>query len=95
MTEIPREPYSGGMISEFQDLSDKIDALAAMTVALRRENATLRQTNAQLAAANSAYLTRIGEAQARVQALLALLPAPEADPAVEADPAAVPEAKAT
>ena len=76
------------MISEFQDLSAKIDALAALTVALRRENASLRQSNAQLAAANTAYITRIGEAQARVEALLGMLPAPEAD-------AADPEAKAT
>ena len=34
------------MISEFQDLSDKIDRLAQLTQALRSENYLLRQANA-------------------------------------------------
>lgn len=64
------------MISEFTDLSDKIDRLAEMTVALRRENATLRQSNALLAAENEAFMARLSEAQQRVEALLAAIPAP-------------------
>lgn len=70
------------MISEFTDLSDKIDRLAEMTLSLRRENATLRQSNAILAAENEAFMTRLSEAQQRVEALLATLPPePGADPA--------------
>ena len=66
------------MISEFHDLSDKIDRLAELTQSLRRENATLRQSNALLAAENSAFMERLSEAQHRVEALLATIP-PEAD----------------
>ena len=78
MTEIPRHPYSYGMISEFQDLSDKIDRLAEMTTSLRRENALLRQTNTLLGRENEAFMERLSEAQRRVEALLAQLPAPDA-----------------
>jgi regulator of replication initiation timing len=46
------------MISDFQDLSDKIDQLAEMTAALRRENAQLRQANAALVAENMGYQRR-------------------------------------
>ena len=62
------------MISEFQDLSDKIDRLAELTLSLRRENATLRQSNAILSAENVAFMERLSEAQRRVEALLAKLP---------------------
>jgi cell division protein ZapB len=72
------------MISEFQDLSDKIDRLAELTTSLRRENATLRQSNAMLSAENVAYMERLTEAQRRVEALLARIPAaPQADSAAE------------
>ena len=63
------------MISEFHDLSDKIDRLAELTQSLRRENATLRQSNALLAAENEAFMERLSEAQRRVEALLAQIPA--------------------
>ena len=66
------------MISEFNDLSDKIDRLAELTQSLRRENATLRQSNAILASENEAFMERLSEAQRRVEALLATIP-PEAD----------------
>ncbi|MES2321095.1 MAG: hypothetical protein V4633_02405 [Pseudomonadota bacterium] len=67
------------MISEFHDLSDKIDRLAELTQSLRRENATLRQSNAILAAENEAFMERLSQAQRRVESLLASLPAePEA-----------------
>lgn len=63
------------MISEFHELSDKIDRLAELTLSLRRENATLRQSNSLLSAENLAFMERLSEAQRRVEALLAQLPA--------------------
>jgi cell division protein ZapB len=68
------------MISEFNDLSDKIDRLAELTASLRRENASLRQSNALLAAENEAFMERLSQAQLRVEALLATIP-----PDVDAD----------
>jgi cell division protein ZapB len=67
------------MISEFQDLSDKIDRLAEMTAALRRENASLRHANAQLSAENASYAGLLEEAKRRVAGLIAQIPAPAAD----------------
>jgi FtsZ-binding cell division protein ZapB len=66
------------MIADFQDLSDKIDRLAELTQSLRRENAQLRQANAALVADNLEYQRRLGEAHARVMALLDKIPAAEA-----------------
>jgi cell division protein ZapB len=65
------------MISEFQDLSDKIDRLARLTQSLRSENYLLRQANSLLSAENVAFKDRMIEAQRRVEALLAQLPPPE------------------
>ena len=62
------------MISEFNDLSDKIDRLAELTQSLRRENASLRQSNALLAAENEAFMDRLSQAQRRVEALLETIP---------------------
>ncbi|MES2017119.1 MAG: hypothetical protein V4484_11545 [Pseudomonadota bacterium] len=45
-----------------------------MTLSLRRENASLRLSNAALAAENGAFMERLSQAQARVEALLATLP---------------------
>ncbi|MGI4719819.1 MAG: hypothetical protein ACRYF6_15730 [Janthinobacterium lividum] len=70
------------MISEFQDLSDKIDRLAQLTQSLRAENQLWRQANKLLAAENAAFKERLGQAQQRVEALLAQLPPP---PQPEAD----------
>jgi regulator of replication initiation timing len=67
------------MISEFQDLSDKIDRLAQLTQSLRAENYLLRQANHLLSAENIAFKERLIEAQRRVEALLEQLPAPEGD----------------
>jgi cell division protein ZapB len=75
------------MISEFQDLSDKIDRLAELTQGLRSENYLLRQANALLSAENLDFKERTIEAQRRVEALLAQLPAPvdaDAPPNAEA-----------
>jgi FtsZ-binding cell division protein ZapB len=66
------------MISEFQDLSDKIDRLAEMTLSLRRENAALRQSNAVLSDENAGYQALLAEARDRVAALLEKIPAPDA-----------------
>ncbi len=65
------------MISEFHELSDKIDQLAEMTLALRRENAQLRQSNTVLVIENAANTLRLGEARKRVEALLEKIPAPD------------------
>jgi cell division protein ZapB len=71
--------YSCRMISDFQDLSDKIDQLAELTQALRRENAHLRHANSALLAENTACQNRLVEAQARVVALLEKIPAAGGD----------------
>lgn len=73
------------MISEFQDLSDKIEQLAALTASLRNENAQLRQTNELLNEVNTALIERLVEAQQRVEAVIAQLPAPEGDEAEDAE----------
>jgi FtsZ-binding cell division protein ZapB len=75
------------MISDFQSLSDKITQLAEMTLALRCENAVLRQFNAHLANENIAQAQRMAEAQERLEALLKKMPAQDA-----ADPTALDEA---
>jgi uncharacterized protein (TIGR02449 family) len=69
------------MISEFQDLSDKIDRLAQLAQALRSENYLLRQANALLSAENVDFKHRLLAAQQRVEAMLAQLepPAPADD----------------
>ena len=66
------------MIADFQELSDKIDRLAELAQTLRRENAQLRQSNALLAAENNECHRRLGEAHARVMALLDKIPGTEA-----------------
>ena len=73
------------MISEFQDLSDKIDRLAQLTQSLRAENYLLRQANTLLSAENLAFKERLILAQQRVEALLEQFPAPDAPPAADAD----------
>jgi regulator of replication initiation timing len=74
------------MISDFQELSDKIDQLAEMTVALRRENAQLRQANAALVVENMGYQRRLSEASVRVEALLEQVPALDGGVAEEKQP---------
>jgi cell division protein ZapB len=68
------------MISEFQDLSDKIDRLAQLAQSLRSENYLLRQANALLSAENVDFKHRLLAAQQRVEAMLAQL-----EPAAPAD----------
>ncbi|MDM5181211.1 cell division protein ZapB [Massilia sp. DJPM01] len=76
------------MISEFDELSEKIDRLAALTLSLRSENAQLRQANVQLRQSNAALCAeneecvgRMHEVQRRVETLLSQMPDPNA-PAV-------------
>lgn len=73
------------MISEFQDLSDKIEQLAALVGTLRHDNAQLRQTNVLLNEVNTALIERLVEAQHRVEAVIAQLPAPEGEDAEDDD----------
>jgi 5-bromo-4-chloroindolyl phosphate hydrolysis protein len=73
------------MISEFQDLSDKIERLAELVVSLRSENAQLRQTNLLLNEVNTALIERIVEVQHKVEAVIEQLPAPEVDEDFAAD----------
>nr|WP_315395020.1 hypothetical protein [uncultured Duganella sp.] len=67
------------MISEFQELSDKIDQLAEMAINLRRENAELRQGIAATVAENINTQRKLREATVRVEALLAKIPPVEAE----------------
>ncbi|WP_370652336.1 DUF904 domain-containing protein [Herminiimonas sp.] len=71
--------YSGGMISDFHTLSEKISLLAELTHALRSENADLRLKSAALAAENAELERRMQEAHERVTALLEKIPTPEQD----------------
>ena len=73
------------MISEFQDLSDKIDRLAQLTQSLRAENYLLRQANTLLSAENLAFKERLVEAQRRVEALLDELPKPPGEAQAEGE----------
>jgi regulator of replication initiation timing len=52
------------MIPDFQELSDKIDQLAELTHALRRENAQLRQANSALVVENMGYQRKLGSVRA-------------------------------
>jgi len=83
------------MISEFHDLSDKIDQLAALTQTLRTENYLLRQANTLLGAENLAFQQRLAEAQRRVEALLAQLPPVLATTPVPAPAEAAPTTEAS
>jgi cell division protein ZapB len=67
------------MISDFNQLSEKISRLAEMTRALRRENAELRLNASNLTAENVSLLQRIEEAHQRVTALLDRIPVAETD----------------
>lgn len=77
------------MISEFQELSDKIDRLAQLAQSLRSENYLLRQANALLSAENLDFKNRLLQAQQRVEAMLVQLEPDEAHP--DADASANPD----
>jgi cell division protein ZapB len=85
LTEIPLQHYSGEMISEFHQLSEKIVQVSEMAQSLRRENADLRLTIATLTAENTDLAKRIEEAYQRVSALLDKIPAAGDPPTDEAN----------
>lgn len=68
------------MSSEFQQLSEKVAQLAALTQSLRRENADLRLSVTALTDANVELTARMEQAYTRVSALLDKLPAAQIDP---------------
>jgi cell division protein ZapB len=74
------------MISEFQDLSDKIERLAELVGSLRSENVQLRQTNLLLNEVNMALVERLVEVQHKVEAVIEQLPAPEPEADEDAEP---------
>lgn len=71
--------YSGGMVSEFHSLFEKINQLAELAQSLRRENAELRLNVAAATAENADLSTRMQEAYKRIAALLEKIPMPEKD----------------
>jgi cell division protein ZapB len=77
LTAIPLAHYSVVMIPDFQLLSEKINELAALTQALRRENADLRAAMITMVTDNTDMAARMEEAHQRVTALLEQLPAPD------------------
>jgi uncharacterized protein (TIGR02449 family) len=79
------------MISEFQELSDKIDRLAQLTQSLRSENYLLRQANALLSAENLDFKNRLLQAQQRVEAMLVQLEPADADNDGDDDASANPD----
>ncbi|HEY5798874.1 MAG TPA: DUF904 domain-containing protein [Burkholderiaceae bacterium] len=62
------------MISQFDDLSAKIDQLAELAVSLRRENADLRLYIAALTSENTSYAKRMHEAHQRLASVIEKLP---------------------
>lgn len=79
LTEIRLGHYSGGMNSDFHQLSEKIKQLAELAQSLRRENADLRVGAAALVAENADLARRIQVAHQRVSALLGKIPVAERD----------------
>jgi cell division protein ZapB len=79
LTALPLGHYSGGMNSEFDLLAEKINGLAELAQALRRENAELRLKVTEMTAENADLSRRMLEAHQRVAALLEKLPLSEHD----------------
>ena len=67
------------MISEFHQLAEKVEKLAELANALRRENAALRLDLASVHAENAELARRMQEAHQRVAALLDRIPDYERD----------------
>jgi regulator of replication initiation timing len=62
------------MVSEFSSLLDKVSQLAELMLALRRENADLRNEVVTLADENARLSSRMKEAHDRVSALIDTMP---------------------
>lgn len=78
LTEIRLGLYSDKMISEFDQLSEKVALVAELAQSLRRNNAELRRMVAALTAENADLAKRMEEASYRVSALLDKLPKDDA-----------------
>lgn len=74
MTANDLRHYSGGMISDFQQLSAKVSELAALAQSLRLENTVLRQAAVVLAAENAELARKMEEAHRRLAVLLESIP---------------------
>jgi len=83
LTDIRLQHYSDGMISDFDQLYEKIRQLAEMTQSLRSENAELRVNAAALVNENADLSKRMKEAHQRVSVLLANMPVTEQDEETE------------
>ncbi|NLC24513.1 MAG: DUF904 domain-containing protein [Oxalobacter sp.] len=62
------------MTSDFESLAEKINQLAELTVALRRENAELRIRNAELTGEQGIVNQRLAQARERIAGLISTLP---------------------
>ncbi len=91
LRQFHQQTYSDRMISEFQQLSKKIEQLAALATALRHENAELRLNLMAVSAEHALGQEKIRQAQQRIGALLAQLPAPEKLEGAESTDSATPE----
>lgn len=65
------------MISEFDQLADKVRQLSDLAQSMRKENADLRRSVAALKAENEELSARMQQAQQRVAALLESIPVTE------------------
>lgn len=74
MTAIPAGHYSAAMVSEFHELSEKVERLAQIASALRLENAELRLEVVALGNENAELARRMEIASQRVSALLDRIP---------------------
>ncbi len=62
------------MTSDFESLAEKIDQLAELAAALRRENAALRIRNAELTGEQGIMNERLAQARERIAGLISTLP---------------------
>ena len=62
------------MIDDFDLLAEKINQLAGLTTALRRENAALRRQNAELLGEQGMINARLQQARERIAGLISALP---------------------
>ncbi len=67
------------MISDFDQLSEKVRQLAELTQSLRRENSDLRLQASALAAENIELARRVQQAHQRVSSLLETIPVATSD----------------
>ncbi len=62
------------MTSDFETLAEKINQLAELTAALRRENGELRVRNAELTSEQGVMHERLKQARERIAGLIASFP---------------------